>query len=199
MAPRLPTSKMRSVTRLTLDRELRRQFARLKPGVVLDVGSKRSPYREWIAHTSYLRLDIDPNSQPDLCCSVYDIRSEPEKFDVVIATEILEHLREPHRAIDEFLRVLKPGGVCILSTRFICQYHADPEDYFRFTHDSLRHLFRGFRVTEVHHHGNRFQSIWALLDHGNMRLFMRPWNRLVARIHSRRTKAPLGFVVWAEK
>jgi len=197
--PRLPTSKMRSLTRLTLDRLLRKQFARLKPGLVLDVGSKRSPYRDWIPHTDYLRLDIDPRSRPDLCCSVDDIRSEGNRFDAVIATELLEHLREPQRAIDEFHRILKPGGVCILSTRFICQYHADPQDYFRFTGDSLHHLFRNYGKVEVHHHGNRFQSIWALMDHGNMRIVMRPWNPLVARIHSSRTKAPLGFVVWAEK
>jgi len=196
---KLPTSRMRSLTRLTLDLALRRQFARLEPGVVLDVGSKTSPYRQWIPHTRYLRLDINPKSQPDLCCSVYDIRSPADEFDVVIATEILEHLQEPQRAIDQFLRVLRPRGVCILSTRFICQYHADPQDYFRFTADSLRHLFRGFGEVEVHHHGNRFQSIWALMDHGNMKIVMRPLNPLVARIHSRKTKAPLGFVVWAKK
>jgi len=187
------------VTRLSLDRALRAEFARLRPGVVLDVGSKLSPYREWIPSTRYLRLDIDPKSGPDLCCDVTDIRAGAAEFDAVIATEVLEHLPEPQRAIDEFLRILKPGGVCILSTRFICQYHADPQDYFRYTGDGLRHLFRRFSKVEVRHHGNRFQSIWALLDHGNLRVLMRPLNPLVARLDAKRTKAPLGFVVRAEK
>ena len=56
---------MRSVNRLTLDRELRRQCARLQPGVVLDVGAKAAPYRSHVPARSYLRLDIDPAKKPD--------------------------------------------------------------------------------------------------------------------------------------
>ena len=41
--PLIPTLGIPSVNRLTLDRELLRQFARLHPGVVLDVGAKAAP------------------------------------------------------------------------------------------------------------------------------------------------------------
>ncbi len=39
-----------------------------------------------------------------------------ESFDVVIITEVLEHLFSPYRALEEIHRVLKPDGVLILST-----------------------------------------------------------------------------------
>ncbi len=37
-------------------------------------------------------------------------------FDVVTATEVIEHLEDFRRVVREIYRVLKPGGVCILST-----------------------------------------------------------------------------------
>ncbi|WP_202552359.1 class I SAM-dependent methyltransferase [Ginsengibacter hankyongi] len=38
-----------------------------------------------------------------------------EKFDIVICTEVLEHLTNPDSALLNLLEGLKPGGVCILS------------------------------------------------------------------------------------
>ena len=58
--PQIPTLKIRSVTRLTLERELRKQFQRLTPGVVLDVGAKAAPYQDYVRAKRYVRLDIDP-------------------------------------------------------------------------------------------------------------------------------------------
>jgi hypothetical protein len=55
--PRIPTPKIRSVNRLTLDRELSRQFRCLKPGVVLDVGAKGAPYQQFVPADRYMRLD----------------------------------------------------------------------------------------------------------------------------------------------
>lgn len=36
-------------------------------------------------------------------------------FDVVVCTEVLEHIRQQQTAIDEFYRVLRPGGVLLIS------------------------------------------------------------------------------------
>ena len=49
----LSTSKITSVTKYSLEKELFKQFAKLKPGVVLDVGSKMAPYKGHIPHTKY--------------------------------------------------------------------------------------------------------------------------------------------------
>ena len=131
-----------TVSRISLDFELHRQFKKLKPGIVLDVGAKHSPYKKYIPYTKYMRLDIDEKSQADICCDLHKINWQSDYFDTVIATEVLEHLYEPQRAIDEIYRVLKPEGICILSTRFIYPYHPGPKDYYRFTWDSLNYLFR---------------------------------------------------------
>lgn len=192
-----------SVTRITLNRELQRQYETLHrrgAGVVLDVGAKNAPYQDVIAATQYMTLDIDPACHPDICCDLHHVEWPSDYFDAIIATEVLEHLYDPQRAIDEIHRLLKPGGVCILSTRFIYPYHADPQDYYRFTEDALAHLLRAFSHVEIHPHGNRLQAVWQLVESSKRTLGVLSWmNPLVARIQQKKTKCPLGFVVWAER
>jgi hypothetical protein len=94
-----------SVVRIGLNRELKRQFSRLKKGVVMDVGSKLSPYKSLIPSTEYLRLDIDPDSKPNICSDLHSIIGYDNYFDTVIATEVLEHLYDPQLAIDQLYTV----------------------------------------------------------------------------------------------
>jgi SAM-dependent methyltransferase len=199
----IPTYNIQSVSRIRLNIELRRLFKRLKPGKILDVGSKESPYKKYLPCLQYMRLDIDKNTNPDICCDIHHIQFQSDYFDIVIATEVLEHLHEPQQAVNEIKRVLKPGGTCILSTKFIHQYHPDPGDYFRFTWDSLNYFFRTFSHLEVHHYGNRVQVLWQVINSGKIRkifgIFLNIFNPLIARLHSKNTTFPLGFVVYAQK
>ena len=192
-----------SVTRITLDRELDRQFDKLRQrggGVVLDVGAKYAPYQEHFGADTYMTLDVDAACKPDICCDLHDVDWPAASFDTIIATEVLEHLHDPQRAIDEMHRLLKPGGVCLLSTRFLYPYHADPQDYYRFTQDALTHLFRAFSHVTIRPHGNRLQAVWQLIESSKRTLGLLSWlNPLVARINRKKTKCPLGFVVWAER
>lgn len=72
------------------------------------------PQREFpAAEWNEIRLDIDPNVQPNVVASITDMRVIPEdSFDALYSSHNLEHLyaHEIHVALEEFLRVLKPGG-----------------------------------------------------------------------------------------
>ena len=129
------------------------------------------------------------------------MKVKSKSFDTVIATEVLEHLYDPQRAIDEIYRVLTPGGILILSTRFIYMYHPDPKDYYRFTEDSLSYLLRNFSNVEIYTHGNRLQVLWQLLTSpGNgLGIFLNFLNPLVAKINYSSKKIYLGLVVVAKK
>jgi len=48
---------------------------------------------------------------------VEDLRFPDESFDVVIAQYVVTAVPDPERALDEFCRVLKPGGEIIIATR----------------------------------------------------------------------------------
>lgn len=194
-----PTMRIPRVDRLSLDIELRKHFRRLKPGVVLDVGARHSPYRWEIPATRYLTLDAQRTHKPDICSDIQDIKWKSNFFDTVIATEVLEHVADPQQAIAEIHRVLKRGGICILSTRFICPYHPSPKDYYRFTWDSLQHLFQKFRHVEVHSHGNRLQVLWNMLNSGRIGILLNIFNPLIARLNWKNMFIHCGYVVYAKK
>lgn len=155
----------KSVTRISLEVELKRQFKKLKPGIVLDIGTgKGAPYKKYIANKKYLTLDIDKNSSPDICADIHNFKWEANYFHTVIAIELLEHLYDPQKAIDQIHRILKTNGICILSTRFLYPYHKAPEDYYRFTQDSLNYLFKEFKKVNIYHHGNKLQVLWQAIS-----------------------------------
>ncbi len=48
--------------------------------------------------------------------SILSMPFEDNMFDYVISSEVIEHTPEPYKAIKEIYRVLKPGGIMVLST-----------------------------------------------------------------------------------
>jgi predicted SAM-dependent methyltransferase len=65
-----------------------------------------------------VRLDIDPAVAPDLVCSMTDMASvASDSVDAIWSSHNLEHLHrhEVPRALSEFLRVLRPGGLLLMT------------------------------------------------------------------------------------
>lgn len=189
----------KSVARQSLDLCLKKQFKRLKPGIVLDVGAGELPYRLLVPHTKYMALDIDKSCNPDICCDIHDINWEDNYFDTIIATEVLEHCYNPAQVVDELYRILKKRGTVILSTRFMQHYHPAPKDYWRFTRDSLALLFKNFDKVEIHPHGNLLQVFWHFISHGRLKFVFNTLTPIIVRINFKKTRFPLGFVVYARK
>lgn len=82
-------------------------------------------------------------------------------FDHVISIVVLEHTAEPARVLEEFRRVLRPGGTVHLVVPHMWEEHQRPHDYFRFTSHGIRYLLEraGFRVRRVDPIGGYF---WML-------------------------------------
>jgi len=80
----------------------------------------------------------------DIQCMPY----EDNSFDYVISDQVLEHVKRPWFAASEVIRVLKPGGWCVITTCLMNHIHGIPEDYFRFTPDGLRVLFEDLSYIE---------------------------------------------------
>jgi SAM-dependent methyltransferase len=193
----------KSATRISLDAKLYPVLQRIRSGVVLDVGAKSSPYKSMVRHIEWMTLDANPETGADIVADVHRIPWESEYFDVVIATEVLEHCYSPEKAVGELHRLLKREGVCVASTRFIHPYHPDPHDYYRFSEDGLKYLFKEFGHVEIVAHGNAFLSAWIVLftTHPAVYRFVRRLNWLIGRIgmDNPRTMCPSGFVVYAVK
>lgn len=86
---------------------------------------------------------------------IQDMPYEDNMFDYVISDQVLEHVMRPWVAVNEIYRVLKPGGLNVLTTCLMNYVHGVPDDYFRFTPDGLRSLCGDFSRIEVcDGHGN---------------------------------------------
>ncbi|MDD5496203.1 MAG: methyltransferase domain-containing protein [Candidatus Omnitrophica bacterium] len=77
-------------------------------------------------------------------------------FDYVVCEQVLEHVEgSPQQAVDEIYRVLKPGGIAVLTTCFINPIHGGLGDYWRFTPNALQLLFKKYsKVIDVDGWGN---------------------------------------------
>ena len=120
---------------------------------VLDLGCGSSPYRSLFAGVDYRRADLD--GAPDIDYPLSSAETIPSDFfDLVLSTQVLEHVRDPESYLRLALRVLKPGGRLVLTTHGMFGEHACPEDYYRWTALGLEHLvelcgFEGVRSRKV--------------------------------------------------
>jgi SAM-dependent methyltransferase len=98
---------------------------------------------------SYLGTDITAGQGVDILCGAEDLiaRFGPEAFDIVLATEVVEHIRDWRAAFRNMLTVLRPGGLLVLTTRSITYpYHGVPHDYWRYEPDDIRRILDGWTI-----------------------------------------------------
>lgn len=128
--------------------------ARLGPrDVVLDFGCADRPYRALLPNgIAYIGADLPGNPSADVEIGVDGhLPLSDATVDLVLSTQVLEHVEEPSKYLSECFRVLKPGGSLLLTTHGIMYYHRDPEDYWRWTCAGLRRVLErhGFEVMEL--------------------------------------------------
>lgn len=111
---------------------------------VLDVGCGDKPYYPYFADAAatYVGVDVVPGPQVDLVGGVEALPVPDASFDLVLCTQVLEHVDSPARAIAELRRVTAPGGRVLLSTHGVQVYHPSPGDYWRWTRTGLEKAFR---------------------------------------------------------
>jgi SAM-dependent methyltransferase len=112
--------------------------SRLPAGTrVLDVGAGAGQYRPLFAICAYKAHDFGQELQTighytplDYQSDILAIPVPDESFDVILCTEVLEHVPEPIKAVVEMARVLRPGGLMLLSAPLGCLLHQEPHIYY---------------------------------------------------------------------
>lgn len=113
----------------------------------------------------------------------------PRAFDLIIAEQVLEHVRRPDRAAQNILAMLREGGTFLVTTPFLIRYHPEPLDLWRWTAEGLRCVLEdaGFDSVDVRAWGNRACAV-ANLDN---------WPIYDAHRHSLENEPDVPLVVWA--
>jgi len=107
---------------------------------VLDIGAGGCPYRACFAHCAYITQDATPLSDRQLSEGGYgaidhrcDATSIPEpsaSFNAILCTEVLEHVIDPAAVMKEAARLLRPGGVLLVTAPLGSGLHQQPVHYY---------------------------------------------------------------------
>ncbi len=112
-------------------------------GRFLDAGGGNgNGSRHLAGRYEHVVLDIASDAPGAIIADLCDCPEVPDaSFDIVYSLSTYEHLARPWLAAAETGRILKPGGLALVSTCFAWRFHPVPGDYWRFSHMALERIF----------------------------------------------------------
>lgn len=151
---KLVERKVENTSRFYLEKFLEKASESIgKDTFVLDAGCGDGRYKElfdWANYESadHCRIGKLYANKITYICDLSSIPVESKRYDLVICTQVLEHISEPKDILQELFRVLKPGGKLWLSSSFSYAEHEVPYDFFRYTQFGLKKLLSdvGFQI-----------------------------------------------------
>jgi SAM-dependent methyltransferase len=99
-----------------------------------------------------LTADIDEKSGADYIIDICQNNEETiakETFDIIVCTEVLEHTINPFLAVNEIHRLLKWGGMLLMTTPFNFRIHGPLPDCWRFTKYGINALLKDFEIIKI--------------------------------------------------
>lgn len=145
---------------------------------ILDAGAGERQYERFCTHLNYvaqdfahydgkgngvgLQMESWDQSNLDIISDIAAIPEPDASFDAIMCVEVFEHLTEPIKAIQEFARLLKPGGHLILTAPFCSLTHFSPYHFYtgfnRYFYET--HLpANGFEIIDLQENGNFFEYL----------------------------------------
>jgi ubiquinone/menaquinone biosynthesis C-methylase UbiE len=145
---------------LTIVKDVKREFPKFH-GDILDIGCGDSPYRVFLKldQVKYFGIDIvdqdkfDYHNERIVPFDGKKIPFDDKYFDVIICTEVLEHVENFHELIGEMHRVMKIGANGFITVPWSARFHYIPYDYFRYTPSSLKLMFKEFEYVIIENRG----------------------------------------------
>lgn len=142
-------------------------------GDVLDIGCADGALRERLdAAVRYTGLDYPATAsglyrtRPGVFGDAQQLPFAAQSFDCVIVLDVLEHLPQPERALQEARRVLRPGGRVLIHVPFAYPLHDRPFDFWRLTEYGLAAIGAraGLGVDCISARGHALETAGLLLN-----------------------------------
>ncbi len=144
---------------------------------ILDAGAGELRYKKHCSHLEYVAQDFGQydgsgdtglqtgswdQTKLDIVSDITAIPAPDASFDAILCIEVFEHIPDPLAALNEFKRLLKPGGYLIITAPFASITHFAPYFFYsgfsRYFYET--HLANnGFEITDMVYNGNYFEYL----------------------------------------
>lgn len=162
---------------------VRKNLESLPSGLkILDAGAGEQRYKKYCTHLEYVSQDFAQYDgsgdgkglqmksfnarNVDIISDITSIPVPDESFDVVLCTEVIEHIPNPLLAFKEFSRILKPNGILLLTAPFCSISHYTPYYYatgFSPYYYQVHLPEYNFEIVEISANGNYFLYLYQEL------------------------------------
>lgn len=123
--------------------------------IILDIGCGNKPYKKIFEGKKYVGVDIEKSGhseelkKADIYYDGHTLPVEDNSVDLIISTQVFEHIYNIEEIIAECARVLKPHGKMLLTCPLCYEEHEIPYDYWRYTQYGIKSLLRksGFEIS----------------------------------------------------
>jgi len=162
---------------LTREKWVEETIKKIPPGSkILDAGAGELKYKKFCSHLKYTSQDFGgydgigtgegvqigtwDNSRLDIVSDITKIPVPDKSFDIILCTEVFEHIPEPALAVKEFSRIVHPGGKVIITAPFCSLNHFAPfyfaNGYSKYWYEKILVEY-GFNIEEIFFNGNFFE------------------------------------------
>lgn len=175
--------------------------------LVIDIGCGEKPYADFFNSAWYVGLNYGTvSASPDIVGDAQQLPIKTGCADIVFSTQVIEHVPHPDKLVREAYRILKPGGVLLLTGPFYWPLHEEPHDYFRFTRYGFEHMLTavGFNIMSIRGDtGSVTQAAVSVIEAlPRPLLFLVPIINVLTPLlqrHSRNETSTLNYIALAKK
>jgi ubiquinone/menaquinone biosynthesis C-methylase UbiE len=143
---------------------------------LLDAGAGELRFKPDCSHLDYVAQDFGQydgtgeeglqtgdwdNDRLDIVSDITSIPVPDASFDAILCSEVLEHIPDAVAALNEFTRILKPGGILLITAPFASLTHFAPYHFCGYNKYWYEHHLPklGFEIELLEHNGSWFHFV----------------------------------------
>lgn len=180
-------------------------------GNVVDIGGGHRPdYFNYFQREPGAEVTVIDGSVQKIDFEKGRLPFEDGTIDTVILCNVLEHMYTYKHLLSEINRIMAPDAQLIGWVPFWCNYHPDPHDYFRYTHEALEKIFAESEFSNVEIKRVGRSPVYANLENIILSVprIVRPilyvwygfWDKVFLKLRpASAQRCPLGFLFVGHK
>jgi SAM-dependent methyltransferase len=134
------------------------QYEANKKAFIVDIGAGS---KRW---ADVMSVDVFNYPGIDYCAYAEKLPFKDNSVDMIISSSAIEHFRSMRKVYDEFVRVIKPGGMIFISAPFVYPFHAEPSDYHRWSANGLIDDFSEFELIDSGGYAGPHSAVHSVLS-----------------------------------